>query len=37
MLLDAGDEVWLEEPGYPGARNAFLAAGARLRGVTPVG
>lgn len=33
MLLDAGDEVWLEEPGYPGARNAFLAAGARLRAI----
>lgn len=31
MFLDAGDEVWLEEPGYPGARNAFLAAGARCR------
>lgn len=33
MLLDAGDEVWMEEPGYPGARNAFLAAGARIRGI----
>ena len=31
MLLDANDEVWLEEPGYPGARNAFLAAGAHCR------
>ncbi|WP_336778081.1 MocR-like pyridoxine biosynthesis transcription factor PdxR [Pantoea sp. USHLN256] len=31
MFLDAGDEVWLEEPGYPGARNAFLAAGANCR------
>ncbi len=29
MFLDACDDVWLEEPGYPGARNAFLAAGAR--------
>lgn len=33
MFLDPGDEVWLETPGYPGARNAFLAAGARCRGV----
>jgi GntR family transcriptional regulator/MocR family aminotransferase len=31
MFLDVDDEVWLEEPGYPGARNAFLAAGARCR------
>ncbi|ORM63143.1 GntR family transcriptional regulator [Pantoea rodasii] len=31
MFLDSGDEVWLEEPGYPGARNAFLAAGAHCR------
>lgn len=31
MFLDAEDEVWLEEPGYRGARNAFLAAGARCR------
>lgn len=31
LLLDPGDEVWLEEPGYPGARNAFLAAGAHCR------
>ncbi len=31
LLLDPKDEVWLEEPGYPGARNAFLAAGADCR------
>jgi GntR family transcriptional regulator/MocR family aminotransferase len=30
LLLDPGDTVWMEEPGYAGARNAFLAAGARL-------
>jgi GntR family transcriptional regulator/MocR family aminotransferase len=24
ILLDPGDQVWLEEPGYPGARNAFV-------------
>lgn len=33
LLLDAGDEAWLEEPGYPGARAALLAAGARIRSV----
>ncbi|WP_130830898.1 PLP-dependent aminotransferase family protein [[Erwinia] mediterraneensis] len=33
MFLDPGDEVWLEDPGYPGARNAFLTAGARCHGV----
>jgi GntR family transcriptional regulator/MocR family aminotransferase len=30
VLLDSGDAVWMEEPGYPGARAAFAAAGARL-------
>jgi GntR family transcriptional regulator/MocR family aminotransferase len=30
LLLDAGDAVWMEEPGYPGARSALLAAGARI-------
>jgi GntR family transcriptional regulator/MocR family aminotransferase len=29
LLLDPGDEAWLEDPFYPGARAAFLAAGAR--------
>jgi GntR family transcriptional regulator/MocR family aminotransferase len=29
-LLDPGDRVWLEDPGYPGARQAFALAGARL-------
>ena len=29
-LLDPGDTVWVEEPGYPGARNALTLAGARL-------
>ncbi len=29
-LLDPGDRVWLEEPGYTGARSALLAAGARI-------
>lgn len=31
LFLDSGDTVWLEEPGYPGARNAFVAAGATCR------
>jgi GntR family transcriptional regulator/MocR family aminotransferase len=30
LLLDPGDEVLLEDPGYSGARAAFLAAGARI-------
>jgi GntR family transcriptional regulator/MocR family aminotransferase len=30
MLLDEGDGVWLEEPGYLGARAAFESAGARV-------
>jgi GntR family transcriptional regulator/MocR family aminotransferase len=29
-LLDPGDRAWLEEPGYPGARNALEQAGARI-------
>ncbi|WIV98740.1 MocR-like pyridoxine biosynthesis transcription factor PdxR [Kinneretia aquatilis] len=33
MLLDEGDRVWMEEPGYRGAATAFAAAGARLRPV----
>jgi GntR family transcriptional regulator / MocR family aminotransferase len=32
-LLDPGDEVCLEEPGYPGARSALIAAGAMVRPV----
>ena len=30
LLIDPGDTVWMEEPGYLGAQSAFLAAGARL-------
>ena len=30
LLLDPGDRVWMEEPGYPGARSALLGAGARI-------
>jgi len=29
-LLDPGDPVWFENPGHIGARNALIAAGARL-------
>jgi GntR family transcriptional regulator/MocR family aminotransferase len=32
-LLAPGDAAWLEEPGYDGARDAFLLAGARVVGV----
>ena len=28
LLLDVGDRVWIEEPGYPGAHSALLSAGA---------
>jgi GntR family transcriptional regulator / MocR family aminotransferase len=30
VLTDPGDEVWLENPSYMGARGALIAAGARL-------
>ncbi len=30
MLIDPGDPVWIEDPGYPGARGAFLGAGAHV-------
>ena len=30
MLLDPGDRVWLEDPGYPGARSALAQTGARI-------
>ncbi|HLO33433.1 MAG TPA: PLP-dependent aminotransferase family protein [Anaerolineales bacterium] len=28
MLINPGDLAWIEDPGYPGARGAFLGAGA---------
>lgn len=34
MMSDPGDRVLIEEPGYLGARGAFLAAGADLQPVT---
>src|SRR5437879_11429175 len=30
VLPDPGDEVWMEDPGYPGASQAFRSAGASL-------
>jgi Aminotransferase class I and II len=30
LLLDPGDPVWMEDPGYPGARSALEGAGARI-------
>jgi GntR family transcriptional regulator/MocR family aminotransferase len=30
LLVAPGEQVWIEDPGYPGARQAMLAAGARL-------
>ncbi len=33
LLLDEGDEAWLEEPGYGGARGALVGAGARVHPV----
>lgn len=29
LLLDPGDNAWVEDPGYPGARSALVAAAAR--------
>jgi GntR family transcriptional regulator/MocR family aminotransferase len=30
MLIDTGDPVWMEDPGYFGARGALLGAGAQI-------
>jgi GntR family transcriptional regulator/MocR family aminotransferase len=30
VVVDAKDSVWIEDPGYPSARQAFIAAGAQL-------
>lgn len=30
VLLDPGDEVWMEDPGYPGACQALQCAGAKV-------
>ena len=34
LLLDTGDEVMVEDPGYPGIRAALLGQGAQVRPVT---
>jgi GntR family transcriptional regulator / MocR family aminotransferase len=34
VLVDRGDTVWLEDPGYPAARGVFAAVGARA---VPIG
>lgn len=34
LLLDEGDPVWMEEPGYWGARSALAAAGAVLHPIS---
>jgi GntR family transcriptional regulator / MocR family aminotransferase len=33
VLLDPGQRVWMEEPGYPGMRAALITCGARIRTV----
>ncbi|GJD61584.1 PLP-dependent aminotransferase family protein [Methylobacterium frigidaeris] len=33
ILLDPGDEAWMEDPGYPGSRAALTSARARIRPV----
>ncbi len=33
LLIDVGDTVWVEDPGYPGARTAMESAGARVHPV----
>jgi len=33
LLLDKGDCVWMEDPGYQGAKNAFFTAGAQVQPV----
>ena len=35
LLCDPGDSAWVEEPGYNGAKSAFLAAGLRVSGIPP--
>ncbi len=33
ILLDVGDVVWTEDPGYQGTRAAFIAAGAKVAAI----
>ena len=32
-VITQGDEVWVEDPGYPGAAAAFRASGAHVTGI----
>ncbi|MDR7270852.1 GntR family transcriptional regulator/MocR family aminotransferase [Pelomonas saccharophila] len=34
LLADAGEQAWAENPGYPGARRAFAAAGLHMQPIT---
>ncbi|POP46806.1 DNA-binding protein [Superficieibacter electus] len=34
LLSQAGEVAWVEEPGYPGAKSVFIAAGLRVIGVS---
>lgn len=33
VLIDEGETIWLENPGYPGARDLLIAAGAQILSV----
>jgi len=33
LLCDPGNSAWVEEPGYNGAKSAFLAAGLQVKGI----
>ena len=33
LLCDAGDRIWMEDPGYRGAWHAFSSAGAQVTGI----
>lgn len=33
LMVDSGDEVWMEDPGHIAARLAFLANGCQVRGI----
>ncbi|MDA4776843.1 PLP-dependent aminotransferase family protein, partial [Enterobacter hormaechei] len=33
LLSEAGETAWVEEPGYVGAKSAFLSAGLHVVGI----
>ena len=33
VIIDPGDEVWMEDPGYPGLRSTLQAAGAKIHDI----